>query len=97
MFLVEVPRLQGDVQEIPPGHLKGARGWVFYCICQPCADLLGPWNVPKSTRGHPFHINKTRVHILAENAEQLGNCMLQRDLLMDASILGSQIIWRQSF
>lgn len=53
--------------------------------------------VPKGTRGCPFHCYKTCVHVTAENAEQLGNCTLQRDLLMDASILGSQIIWRESF
>lgn len=53
--------------------------------------------VPQGTRGHLSHCNKAYIHITAENAERLGNYTLQRDLLMDASIFGSQIIWRQSF
>lgn len=49
-------------------------------------------DVPKGTGGCTFHCN---VYIRPENIKQLGNCILRRHLLVDASIPVSHFVWRQ--
>lgn len=85
MYLVEM--------STPRGLHTGAQGWALCSICQPQMFwVLG--DVPKGTGGCTFHCN---VYIRPENIKQLGNCILRRHLLVDASIPVSHFVWRQWF